>query len=269
LSSEEEDPLPKLNRANREAARLRKLEILETFYRDPASSQASLTAQFAQARLSRNPDAESAAKKPSVSKTPDDMSKPVLFYGKNSQIDDVLTFCTVKFLADDTVLEQAKAGYLASLFRGSALQWLTTELKTKPAALDSYEQFTDRVKAVFALDDTAKQSQAARSLVSCRQKSSVQDYALRFRQLSSTAAIPEQTAIALFKKGLKQSIRTALVTQDEQDTLDEAIAEATRLDSQLFYARGSSNPSYGRQKPRRNKKGQWTPGKGVKQESDY
>jgi len=265
--------LAKLNRANREAARLRKLELSEIDQRaSRASTSTHLAAQFGQVRISaENPEAvETYSSSPSASTpTRDDMSKPVLFYGKTGQLDDVLTFCTVRFLSEQTVLEEAKAGYLASLFRGPALSWLTQELKENPRLLDSYSEFTTRVTAVFGLDETAKQSQAARALAACKQKTSAQEYALRFQHLAKAAGVPDATAVAFFKKGLKQHIRTALITQDEQDSLDEAVTEAIRLDSQLFYARGTRFPTHGKKNKGRDSKGRFKPTTGIKHEFDY
>jgi hypothetical protein len=164
------------------------------------------------------------------------MSKSVLFYGKASQLDDVITHATVKFLADNITTDSVKVGYLASLFRGAALTWLTDSLPLNPDWTSDYSEFLAQIKQAFALDDKARTAQISRELTNLRQRKDVQSYALRFSTLQRSAKLPQQTAVALFIKGLKPNIRNAIILNDDQDGIDEAIAEATRIDSQLFYS---------------------------------
>lgn len=172
------------------------------------------------------------------------MSKPVLFYGKPGQLESVLTYCTVKFLAEQTP-DESKAAVLASHFRGPALQWLTTTLAKRPNALQHWDLFETEVKNTFGLDDTAQKSQAARKLANCRQKTSVQEYAILFKALAKEAEIPDATATALFIKGLKPQIRSATIIRDDNATLADALAEAQRIDNQLFYARSTGSGQQG------------------------
>jgi hypothetical protein len=184
-----------------------------------------------------------------------DMSKPVLFYGKPGQLDAILTHCLVKFIAEDTP-DSKKAATLSQHFRGPALLWLQQKLKKNPQYLVSWDAFSEDLQATSGLDETAVKQQAARKLASCRQTSSVQDYATRFTALSSEAGIPDETANALFIKGLRPNVRNACIISDQNDTLADAIAEAQRIDNQLFYAR-TFQPSAGggrRNNPRRGKR---------------
>lgn len=177
--------------------------------------------------------------------TEEDMSKPVLFYGKPSQLPEVLTYVGVDFLVDGTS-EELKAPRLAKLFRGSALTWLTQELKTDTELLGDYDYFKDKVETAFGLTEAAATSQAARKYANCHQKASVQLYAIEFKQLSTQLGIPDSTAVAQFQKGLKGHIREALIINDEDGNLEDVIKEATRIDSQLFSSkRGfSGNPKH-------------------------
>jgi len=172
----------------------------------------------------------------------DEMSKPVLFYGKPSQVDDVITFCTVKFLADNTTDETQKAGYLASLFRGSALAWLTSYLATH--TLDDYTELTEQIRAKFGLSHTALQGLYARQLAALRQKSSVQAFGLEFRELSEKVGLPDAAAQAQFIKGLKIHIQRTLVASDDYTDLNTLIDEATRIDSQLYNIGRQGNNGY-------------------------
>jgi len=186
-----------------------------------------------------------------------EMSKPVLFYGKPSQLPQVLTFATVKFIADGITDDTAKSGYLASLFRGSALTWLTRELEQNPHLLSDWEDFHQKVTEAFDIDPEAKKAQAARQLAQLRQKGSAQDYGLRFQQLAQAAELPSATAIAFFTKGLKRHIRQALIINDERDTLQDAIKESARIDSQLYYAAPRFSGQGSQQGKRRDHKGRF------------
>jgi hypothetical protein len=62
----------------------------------------------------------------------DEMSKPVLFYGKPNQLDDVLTYIHVKNLVDQNTTNEETSASLASTFRGAALQWPTQQLRDNP-----------------------------------------------------------------------------------------------------------------------------------------
>lgn len=227
--------------------------------------------QESQASALDLPTAEESYEQPhrsaSESTVKDSMSKPVLFYGKASQIDPCMTFCTVKFLADNVSSGTAKSGYLASCFRGSALSWLSRELEKNPALLQDYDRFVATVKREFDLDPAAKNGQAARQLASLRQKSSVHDYAQKFSALSNQLEIPDSVAIANFTKGLKRHIRTALIINDERTTLADAIAEATRIDSQLYYAQPRTQ-GFGKPKgSTRDRKGRFSKSTGIKSEN--
>lgn len=163
----------------------------------------------------------------------EEMSKPVLFYGKPNQLEDVLTFVRVQFLVQGTS-ESQKAPVLAQLFRGSALNWLTNELKVNPSLLDDYDEFVSTVESGFGLSEAAATAQAARKYANSRQRASVQLYAIEFKQLSTQLGIPDATAVAQFVKGLKSHVREALIINDETGNLDEIISEATRIDSQMY-----------------------------------
>lgn len=190
------------------------------------------------------------------------MTKPVLFYGKPSQLPKVLTHFQVRTLVD-SIGDESKAAALAETFRGAALDWLTAELASSPTLLDDYDDFLSRVKEAFELSDEAKAAQSARQLVSCRQKTSARDYAQRFRQLATSAGVPDATAVELFVKGLKPQIRNGLILNSETGTLQDAIAEATRLDDGLYYARANwkGKTSDGRGKSRSTSRKATTPGR--------
>lgn len=255
-----DDPqsLLSVNRRNREvASAIRNRLAIERSARQLAASQSTTASIRDDLRDLVLPDAPAPPRHGKLNK---EMStKPVLFYGKPSQIDDVLTHVTVKVLADNITEDSAKCGYLASLYRGPALSWLTTYLKKN--TLDDYEEFVAQTKTAFALPDEALQGQLSRQLTHLRQKGSVQNYALQFRQLADQVQLPGPIAKAQFIAGLKPHIQRALITGDDKESLSAAITEAIRIDSELFNIRGSTR-TFQKNKsktPGRDHKGRFTP----------
>lgn len=194
------------------------------------------------------------------------MSKPVTFSGKPSQLDPCLTFCTVKIIADGIETEARKAGFLASLLRGPALNWLSQRLKVQPDLLEDYAELQAQLTAAFQLDDDARKLQAARQLAGLHQKGSVHDYALKFATLSDEAGINDATKVALFTKGLKYKVREGLIVSDTAEGYDQTVREATRIDSQLYYS-GRQNQARNNVN-RRGKDGRFK-SHSVKQEQSY
>lgn len=181
------------------------------------------------------------------SPTKDDMSKPVLFYGKPNQLEDVITFCDVKILVDGLTSDERKCGLLASLFRGQALHWLTSQLKSSPKLLtEDYEDFKFNVKNAFGLSAEAATAKAARRLATISQRGPCQLYAIEFRQVSDALGLDDATARASFQRGLKLHVREAVVTTGPHSTLSDLIEEAVRIDTELYNARRQAR-SGGRQ----------------------
>lgn len=201
----------------------------------------------------------------SIARRRQEMSnKAVTFSGKPRQLKPCLTYCHVTLLANGVTNEAQKAGTLASLLRGPALDWLTRKVSENEAILEDYGELREQLKRDFALDETAERLQAARQLAGLQQKGSVHDYARRFEQLAQDAGLNDETKVALFTKGLKPRVREALIISDQSSTIDETVAEASRIDSQLYYAGRHNKPSYDG-KQRRGKDGKFKSGK-IKEE---
>jgi hypothetical protein len=165
------------------------------------------------------------------------MSKPVLFYGKPQQLDDVLTFADIKNLVDGNATDKSQCGLLASLFRGQALHWLTAQLRTSPKLLNNYDEFVATLRSSFGISDGAQRAHAAQRLATVSQRGPVQLYAIEMRQLFETLGIDDSSAQAYFTRGLKLHVREALVASGGVDTLDELIQEAIRIDTELYNAK--------------------------------
>jgi hypothetical protein len=161
---------------------------------------------------------------------------------------------TVQNLVDGRVTDRERCAYLASLFRGSALTWLTRQLDTNTNILNDYEEFVAQVQQSFAVDETAVKLQASRALTRCTQKTSVQDYRNRFNPLADDSGINKEHKIATFIAGLKPEIRRALIIADTPSDYDKLVAKAIELDSNLYYAGGSKHGGGGKRgQPGNNK----------------
>lgn len=198
----------------------------------------------------------------------DDMSKPVTFSGRPKTLQSCLTFCKVKLIADGVIDEHTKAGYLASLLRGPALDWLSRKLSKDESILLDYGELVAQLRKDFAVDETAEKLQAARTLAGLQQKGSVQDYANKFTRLAEDAELNDETKQALFVKGLKPRIREALIITDASDVFGDTVKEATRIDAQLYYS-GRHGKAHKDGAPRRGKDGRFQSQRKTKQEPEY
>jgi len=212
------------------------------------------------------PDAESLTRRKD---TDSDMSKTPAFYGKAGQLEPVLTWVHVKSLADGITSDSQRAGLVAAQFRGPALNWLTAELKTNRDLLANYVEFEATLIKTFGLTEAAKQAISARQLSSLRQNKSVQDYAVRFRQLAADSGLEGSAAIAYFVKGLKFNVRSALIINEAQTSIDNAIDEAIRIDSQLYYAGSNRGGTPHARGSGRDQKGRFQKSRPIKKEYDY
>lgn len=166
------------------------------------------------------------------------MSKAVTFSGKPSQLDDCLTYCDVSLAADGITDDTRKAGTLASLLRGPALQWYSRKLSEPGSTISrDYEELKAQLRKGFGISPQAKKLQAARQLAGLYQKKSVSDYAFKFEQLATDAGLNQETKVAFFQKGLKQDVKKAIIlTRDDDDDYDTIVQEAVRVDTELYYA---------------------------------
>lgn len=170
----------------------------------------------------------------------DDMSKPVLFYGKDRELSQLITYTEIKFVTDDAFEddERKKSAYFASLFRGPALDWLAKERDSDPKIFNDYEKLRERTKIAFGKTKQTKIQDASRRITFLHQKTSVQDYYTKFARDAQVLDWNDSAKQAQFLRGLKLHIREALITQDREfGTLDELAREAQRIDEQLYAAK--------------------------------
>lgn len=181
----------------------------------------------------------------------DDMSKPILFYGKPEQLTPLINYCNLKFECDDAFdgNKRRQAAYFATLFRGVAATWLAGEIESDPTIVHNYVTLQAKCKDKFGVSDAAIKSKAERELATLTQRTSVLQYALRFEQLVNLLGWNEDAKLAAFKRGLKLHIREAIITQGQNySSLEKISNEAQRIDDELYSAKRSGAPRFSGQR---------------------
>jgi len=177
----------------------------------------------------------------------------VIFTGKSAELPRVLAHCTVKFLARAARFstDTAKSGYLASTFRGPALEWLSDTLDAQPTALDSYDNFKTLVETSFQASAAVQRQTAERRLKDLRQTKSALQYSLDFLPLAKLAGlgdpVDDDILQSTFRNGLKSEVQRSLIGRQfaHYSALRTAAIDA---DESLYAMR-----------PKRRQKGKGTP----------
>lgn len=180
----------------------------------------------------------------------DDMPSDITFSGKASELPGVLAHCQVTFLSKASKYSEdtARSAYLASLFRGPALDWLGTKLEADKQestnVLDSWDDFTTTVKGQFGISDGTKERVAEQAIRRLRQTGSCQKYANDFDKLSEDLSLPDDVKVNLFRPGLKPQVAQALVGKNTS-TWDRLKTAAIEADEELFAIRQQSRRTRG------------------------
>lgn len=162
----------------------------------------------------------------------------LVFDGKAGTLDDILTHCTVNFLAKPRKYpdDKTKCGFLASKFRGQALTWLTKNVKEDATLLDKYSTLRTRLIQDFSLSDETKQLAADKKLKTLTQKGAAQSFAIEFDNLTDTLEYKDEAKCNAFLTRLKPEVRRQLIG-NETTTYKDLRAKAISIDEQLFALR--------------------------------
>lgn len=126
----------------------------------------------------------------------------------------------------------AKTGFVASLLRGSALDWITPYLEKQDEMLSSWATFESRFTAMF--DDPHRAKTAVTKLTQLRQgRRSVVAYAAEFRRIIMDADFDNNAQVYWFRAGLADSILDELTHTSAETELDKFIAQCILIDTRL------------------------------------
>jgi hypothetical protein len=128
--------------------------------------------------------------------------------------------------------DAAKTGFVASLLRGSALDWITPYLEQKDPMLSSWSIFESRFKAMF--DDPHRAKTAVSRLTQLRQgRRPVVAYAAEFRRIVMDADFDNNAQVYWFRVGLSDSILDELTHTSAETELDKFISQCVLIDTRL------------------------------------
>jgi hypothetical protein len=128
--------------------------------------------------------------------------------------------------------DKAKVGFVASLLRGPALNWITPYLELQDPMMSSWILFESKFKAMF--DDPHRAKTAVVKLTNLRQgRRSVVVYAAEFRRIIMDADFDNNAQVYWFRAGLSDAILYELTHMDAETHLDNFIAQCILIDTRL------------------------------------
>lgn len=125
-----------------------------------------------------------------------------------------------------------------SCLTGRALEWANAMWREGDAALDQFEEFTRRFRAVF--DHPPEGRAVGERLYHLRQETrSAQEFALEFRNLAAGAGGNNRAMIDHYRCSLCEDVRQELACRDTTLMFDQLVDLSIRLDNLLATLRCS------------------------------
>jgi hypothetical protein len=166
------------------------------------------------------------------------MTKDIVFNGKASELPAVLAHCEVTFVLKEDKFrdDKVKSAYFARLFRGSALDWLGTQIESGTDILNDWATFQKQVANHFGISEDTKERVAEQAIRKIRQTGSAQKYANDFDVIAERLGLADDTKPNFFRPGLKPEVARALVGKDIS-TYAKLRRAAIEVDEELFSIR--------------------------------
>lgn len=174
------------------------------------------------------------------------MDKAPIFNGKPGTLDKLITYVELSFVLDkDTYIDdkEAQAAFFARQFRGSALDWLTSEAKANVAILRNYDALKAKAQAAFNPSPDAQQQHALRRITRLRQTTSVRAFYVELNSLAAEVSWNTETKRQHFINGLKPQTRQAIIAAGLHESsvpYDTVTERAAQIDDELFATQRSS-----------------------------
>jgi hypothetical protein len=143
------------------------------------------------------------------------VSTDVIFDGNPVDWQRTLAHVSVRLLLapNDFPTDQNKSAFLASFFRGPALDWLGQTLVTTPNALDDFEAFKTRVRNAYGLDAATYSAQCRTQLAALKQKGDLMEFFAQFEGLCAVVGTNSDVSkITLLLPKLEPYYHQALIT---------------------------------------------------------
>lgn len=146
---------------------------------------------------------------------PDSGTSKVIFDGNPIDLERVLAHVHVAFMlnASSYSTDSQKSAFLASHFRGGALDWLGRFLTSTPQRLEDYEGFVNTVKNTFFLDANHIAAQAQTELAALRHTGDLLEFLQTFEHLCERAGCrSDVTKLTLLFPKLNSYYHEALIS---------------------------------------------------------
>ena len=159
------------------------------------------------------------------------VGKPNKFSGKHSEFLSFMTQCEAifKMCPSSYPNDEYKVLFIITNLDGSALRWAQDIFaKDDHPYRKDYQVFRN---ALFSLYDNHTYRQDAEDrLLSLKQTKSASTYAVEFQTLAAALKFNNDALCSMFFKGLKPTVKTAIMQQGRATTLDGLRDQAVRFD---------------------------------------
>jgi hypothetical protein len=163
------------------------------------------------------------------------LGKPPKFTGGAESLADLLFHCEMEFAVRPATYssERVKVYYLISHLTGHTFTWARTLNQERSPLLSTFEKFATELQKIHGKSAEFSTAEAESKLEKLKQTKSCSDYAALFDQYTAILKFNDDAKLALFKRGLKPALRTALASLNETfDEYDELRDAAIRIDQQ-------------------------------------
>jgi len=107
--------------------------------------------------------------------------------------------------------DESKVIYLISRLYGEAMNWAATLIENEDPCLTNYEQFVERMKAVYGNTDATFQANQKLKNIHQKKIGNIQDYILEFNKYADDSSWNEEAKMDAFLDGLQDQIATRIL----------------------------------------------------------
>ena len=167
------------------------------------------------------------------------VSKPDLYHGERSGLEDWLSQLEVYFMFDP-LQEEKKTMLAVSYLRGRAQHWFKPTLRKflddQEDDDDLFAQFSNfkkEIRRVFG--ETNEEMAAVRIIQHLKQRTSASEYTARFEEYSQLTEWNDEALMTMYRRGLKDNVKDELMRDGRViDSMDELTKAAIEIDNKLY-----------------------------------
>ena len=162
------------------------------------------------------------------------LTAPDKYEGKRSEFRQFLNTVKLHFVMapERFTTEMSRTGFVATLLRGQALDWVTPYLEKNDPIMHSWKSFEEKFTGMF--DDPHRARTAATRLSQLRQgRRSVVAYSAEFSRIAVDTKFDNHSLLVWFRQGLDDKILDELIHVDNHSELEAFIAQCILIDTRL------------------------------------